>query len=283
MPNRPTNKGENKNANRNAKRTQRRHELVSDRPNNEDESSNNDKIYGRNPIIEALEHGREIDKILVQDEIRHTQLGKILNLAKSRNIQYQVVDKRRLDAIVQGENHQGVVAYVAAQKYVEVDDILNYAIAKGEKPFIVIAEGITDPHNLGSIIRTANAAGAHGVIIPKNRSVSLNSTVSKVSAGAIEYTRVAKVPNITQTIKRLQKEGLWIVGTDLSGTQMHYECDLKGPLGIVIGSEGEGISRLVRETCDFVVKIPMLGETQSLNASVAAGVLLYEAVRQRLS
>ena len=162
-----------------------------------------------------------------------------------------------------------------------VEEILKRAEERGESPFIVICEGLSDPHNLGSIIRTANAAGAHGVIIPKNRSVALNSTVAKVSAGAVEYTYVAKVSNISQTLDKLKKKGLWIVGTDISAAQNHYECDLKGPLGIVIGSEGSGMSRIVRESCDFLVKIPMIGEIESLNASVAAGILMYEALRQR--
>ncbi len=241
-----------------------------------------DIIYGRNPVIEALEANHTMDKILIQEGIRHSQIGYIRNLAKEKGIQYRFVDKKTLDRTVDGENHQGVAALAAAYPYADLSDILNAAKEKGEPPFVVIAEGITDPHNLGSIIRTANAAGAHGVIIPKNRSVSLGSVVAKVSAGAVEHTPVARVTNITQTIDLLKKEGLWIAGTALEATQYCYDCDLKGPLGIVIGSEGEGMSRLVREHCDFLVKIPMLGKTESLNASVAAGVLLYEAVRQRM-
>lgn len=241
-----------------------------------------DIIYGRNPIIEALESDRPIDKIFIQERLNHPAIGKIRNLAKGRGIPYTFVAKQKIDRMADGENHQGVVASAAAHRYYDVEDILKYAEEKGEKPFVVICEGLTDPHNLGSIIRTANASGAHGVIIPKNRSAVLNSTVAKVSAGAVEYTRVAKVSNIAQTIEKLKKQGLWIVGTDLSATQRHYECDLNGALGVVIGSEGSGMSRLVREKCDFLVKIPMIGEIESLNASVAAGVLLYEAVRQRL-
>lgn len=241
-----------------------------------------DMIYGRNPVIEALEAGRTtMDKLLIQEGLRHSQIGYIRNLAKERGILYRFVDKRKLDLLCEGENHQGVVALAAAHTYAELEDLLAAAKKRNQPPFLVIAEGITDPHNLGSIIRTANAAGAHGVVIPKNRSVALNATVSKVSAGAVEYTPVARVTNIPQTLERLKKEGLWIVGTDLSGTQSHYECDLTGPLGVVVGSEGEGMSRLVRESCDFLVRIPMRGEIESLNASVAAGVLLYEAVRQR--
>lgn len=239
-------------------------------------------LYGRNPVAEALEAGQTpLDKILIQDGLRHAQLARIRSLAKERGIHYQFVDKRRLDALCQGENHQGVAALAAAHTYTPLEEILARAEAKGEPPLLVVAEGITDPHNLGGILRTANAAGAHGVVIPKNRSVSLNGTVAKVSAGAVEYMPVARVTNIVQTLKLLKRRGLWIVGADLSGTQSHYDCPLTGPLGIVIGSEGQGMSRLVRENCDFLVRIPMLGEIESLNASVAAGVLLYEAVRQR--
>ncbi len=244
---------------------------------------NEDIIYGRNPVIEALESGHTMDKIFIQEGLRHSQIGYIRNLAKERGIVYRFVDKRKLDNMTDGENHQGVVAFAAAHKYAELSDILKAARDKEEPPFIIIAEGITDPHNLGSIIRTANAAGAHGVVIPKDRSVSLSSVVAKVSAGAVEHTPVARVTNITQTIDLLKKEGLWIAGTALEAEQYHYESDLTGALGIVIGSEGEGMSRLVREHCDFLVKIPMLGKAESLNASVAAGVLLYEAVRQRMA
>ncbi len=243
---------------------------------------NEDKLYGRNPVIEALEADRPIDKIFLQEGLKHALIGKIRNSAKAKGIPYQFVDRKKLDKLSDGENHQGVVALAAAQKYVEVSEILEKAKAKGEPPFIVICDGLTDGHNLGSILRSANAAGAHGVIIPKNRSVALNSVVAKTSAGAVEYTPVAKVSNIAQTIEKLKKEGLWIVGTDVSGSQNHFECDLKGPLAIVIGSEGEGMSRIVREACDFLVTIPMLGEIESLNASVATGILLYEAVRQRM-
>lgn len=241
-------------------------------------------IYGRNPLIEALEAGNTtIDKILIQDGLRHSQIGYIRNLAKKKGVQYRFVDKRKLDTMAEGQNHQGVIAFIAAHKYAELSDIFAIAEERGESPFVVIADGITDPHNLGSIIRTANAAGAHGVIIPKNRSAALNATVSKVSAGAVEYTPVVRVTNLSQTMKQLQDKGLWIVGTDLSATQTHSQCDLTGALAIVIGSEGEGMSRLVRENCDFLVKIPMIGRIESLNASVAAGVLLYEAVRQRIN
>ena len=239
-----------------------------------------DKIYGTNPVLEALSSGREIDKILILDGARHSRISRITAMAKEKGIAYRFVSKQSLDRLC--ENHQGVVAYAAAHSYADVEDILNIAREKGEPPFVIIAENLSDPHNLGSIIRTANAAGAHGVIIPKNRSVGLNSTVSKVSAGAVEYTPVARVSNIASTVEKLKKEGLWIVGTAVEGKMTHYDCDLTGALGIVIGSEGEGMSRIVREKCDFLVKIPMIGEIESLNASVAAGVLVYEALRQRL-
>ncbi len=240
-----------------------------------------DKIYGRNPVIEALEAGHETDKVFLQDGLTHSQISKITALAKERHIPYQFVNKRRLDELAEGGNHQGVVILAAMHSYASVEDILNKAREKGEPPFILIAEGLSDPHNLGSIIRTANAGGVHGIIIPKNRSVGLNGTVAKVSAGAIEHTLIAKVSNIAQTIEKLKKEGIWVAGTDLNAADYHYNTDLKGALAIVIGSEGEGISRLTREKCDFLVKIPMLGEIESLNASVAAGILIYEAVRQR--
>lgn len=240
-----------------------------------------DKIFGTNPVLEALLAGREIDKILLQDGARHSKLSKIAAIAKENGVMYRFVNKKKLDELSEGANHQGVLAYAAAHSYAELDDILEYARQRNEAPFVVIAEGLSDPHNLGSIIRTANAAGAHGVIIPKNRSVGLTGTVAKVSAGAVEYTRVARVSNISATIDKLKKEGLWVAGTALEGSSLHYEADLTGALAVVIGSEGTGLSRLVREKCDFLVKIPMLGQTESLNASVAAGVLLYEAVRQR--
>ncbi len=240
-----------------------------------------DRIFGTNPVFEALSSGREIDKIFILEGARHSRLAQIISLAKKRGIHYTTVSRKKLDELSENGNHQGVLAFAAAHEYSTVDDILKLAEKKGEAPFIIIAEGLSDPHNLGSIVRTANAAGAHGVIIPKNRSVGLTATVAKVSAGALEYTPVARVTNISSTIDELKKAGLWIAGTALEGSSLHYDADLTGALAIVIGSEGEGLSRLVREKCDFLVKIPMLGQAESLNASVAAGVLMYEAVRQR--
>ena len=240
-----------------------------------------DRIFGTNPVFEALSSGREIDKIFILEGARHSRLGQIISLAKKRGIHYTTVSRKKLDELSENGNHQGVLAFAAAHEYSTVDDILSLAKKRGEAPFIIIAEGLSDPHNLGSIVRTANAAGAHGVIIPKNRSVGLTATVAKVSAGALEYTPVARVTNISSTIDELKKAGLWIAGTALEESSLHYDADLTGALAIVIGSEGEGLSRLVREKCDFLVKIPMLGQAESLNASVAAGVLMYEAVRQR--
>ena len=239
-----------------------------------------DKIIGRNPVLEAIKSGRSIDKILIKKGKYEGSVVTVVKKAKAAGIIIQEVDRAKLDAIAEGGNHQGVVAYVSAYDYVSVEDILKKAEDKGEAPFVVICDKITDPHNLGAIIRTANCVGAHGVIIPKRNSVGINSTVAKTSAGAVEYTGVAKVTNIANTIDKLKKQGMWIVAADMDGQEM-YGADLKGSLGIVVGSEGEGVSRLVKEKCDFVVSIPMSGEINSLNASVAASVLLYEALRQR--
>lgn len=239
-----------------------------------------DKIIGRNPVLEAIRSGRAIDKILVKKGRYEGSIVPIIKKAKEAKIIIQEVDRAKLDMIAEGENHQGVIAYVSAYEYAEVKDILSRAAEKGEAPFVIICDKITDPHNLGAILRTANCAGAHGVIIPKRGSAGLNSIVAKTSAGAVEYTPVAKVTNIASAIDDLKREGMWIAGADMDGEEM-YNIDLKGSLGIVIGSEGEGISRLVKEKCDFIASIPMCGQINSLNASVAAGVLMYEALRQR--
>lgn len=241
-----------------------------------------DKIIGRNPVLEAIRSGRSIDKILVKKGKYEGSIVPIIKKAKENGVIIQEADKAKLDAASEGGSHQGVIAYVSAYEYSDVNDILNAARDKGEPPFVIICDKITDPHNLGAIIRTANCVGAHGVIIPKRNSVGLNSTVAKASAGAVEYTRVAKVTNIVSAIEDLQKEGLWITAADMDGEEM-YNIDLKGAVGLVIGSEGEGVSRLVKEKCDFVASIPMTGRINSLNASVAAGVLMYEALRQRIA
>lgn len=239
-----------------------------------------DKIIGRNPVLEAIKNGRSIDKILVKKGRLEGSIVPIIKKARDAGLVIQEVEHQKLDAAAEGENHQGIIAYVSPYEYKTVRDILDIAQAKNEPPFVIICDKITDPHNLGAILRTANCAGAHGVIIPKRNSVGLNSTAVKAAAGAAEYTPVAKVTNISSTIDELKKEGLWIAAADMDGQEM-YKTDLKGALGIVIGSEGEGIGRLVKEKCDFIVSIPMHGNINSLNASVAAGVLIYEALRQR--
>jgi len=239
-----------------------------------------DKIIGRNPVMEAIRANREIEKIFIKKGGAEGSIVSIIKKAKEKGIIVTEVDKQKLDAMAEGGNHQGIIALVAVCEYVSVKDILNAAREKGKAPFIIICDKITDPHNLGSILRTANCVGADGVIIPKRNSVGLNAVVAKTSAGAIEYTPVARVTNIARTIDELKDEGLWIAGADMDGSVM-YKTDLKGSIGLVIGSEGEGISRLVREKCDFVVSIPMYGDINSLNASVAAAVLMYEISRQR--
>ena len=238
-----------------------------------------DKLIGRNPILEALKAGADIEKILVKKEADGS-LIPIINKAKAAGIPVSETDRRRLDEIAEGGNHQGIIAYTPVASYVSVEDILAAARRKGRAPFIIILDKITDPHNLGSIIRTANCAGADGVIIPKRGSVGLNATVAKTSAGAIEYTPVARVTNIARTIDDLKKEGIWIIGADMGGEPM-YCIDMTGAAALVIGSEGKGISRLVREKCDFIAEIPMWGEINSLNASVATAVMMYEVRRQQ--
>ncbi len=237
-------------------------------------------IEGRNAVTEALRSDRPMDRIYIQDGCQDGAISTIKREAKKRDVQVRFVAKERLDQMSQTGRHQGVIAYVAAYEYAEVSDILQLARDKGEDPFILLLDGIEDPHNLGAIIRTANQAGAHGVIIPKNRAASLTAIVAKTSAGALNYTPVAKVTNLARCIEDLKKEGLWFVCGDMGGEVM-YKQNLTGPIGLVIGSEGEGVSRLVKEKCDFVASIPMKGQIDSLNASVAAGILCYEIVRQR--
>ena len=238
-------------------------------------------IEGRNAVIEAYRSGKPIDKLFILDGCQDGPMMTIKREAKKHDTLVKYVTKERLDQLSETGKHQGVIAYAAAYEYAEVDDILETAKKKGEPPFIFLLDNIEDPHNLGAIIRTANLAGAHGVIIPKRRAVGLTSTVAKTSAGALNYTPVAKVTNISATIEELKERGLWFVCADMGGESM-YRLDLKGPIGLVIGNEGEGVSRLVREKCDFIASIPMKGDIDSLNASVAAGVLAYEIVRQRM-
>ncbi|MCR4673526.1 MAG: 23S rRNA (guanosine(2251)-2'-O)-methyltransferase RlmB [Lachnospiraceae bacterium] len=239
-------------------------------------------IEGRNAVLEALRSDTVIDKIFVLDGSSDGPIRSIVREAKKQNIMIDFVKKERLDQISDTGKHQGAIAYIAAYEYATVDDILEVAKEKNEDPFIFILDGIEDPHNLGAMIRTANLAGAHGVIIPNRRAVGLTATVAKASAGAINYTKVAKVTNINQTIEALKEVGLWFVCADMDGEEM-YRLNLKGPIGLVIGNEGEGVSSLTKKKCDFVASIPMKGDIDSLNASVACGVLAYEIVRQRMN
>ena len=238
-------------------------------------------IEGRNAVLEAFRSGKTIDKLFIMDGCKDGPIMSILREAKKSDTIVKFVDKERLDKMSQTGRHQGVIANAAAYEYAQVEDILQAARDKNEAPFVFILDGIEDPHNLGAIIRTANLSGAHGVIIPKRRAAGLTATVLKTSAGALNYTPVAKVTNIATTIEELKKEGLWFVCADMGGEIM-YNLDLKGAIGLVIGNEGEGVSRLVKEKCDFVASIPMKGNIDSLNASVAAGVMAYEIVRQRM-
>ena len=238
-------------------------------------------IEGRNPVIEAIKNDREIDKIMIANGAKEGSIKKIIAMAKEKNIVIQYVDRNKLDEISTSHSQQGVIANVSEYKYYEWDELIQNVKDKGEDPFFIILDEITDPHNLGSIIRTADAVGAHGVIIPKRRSVHITPTVAKASAGAVEYVPVCKVTNIVNTIKTLKEHGLWIAAADMDG-QTFYEQNLTGPIGLVIGSEGFGISRLVKKNCDFTVKMPMVGNVTSLNASVAGSILLYEIFKQRM-
>ena len=238
-------------------------------------------IEGRNAVIEAYRAGKTIDRLFILDGCQDGPIQTIKREAKKADTQIRFVTKERLDQLSDTGKHQGVIAYAAAYEYAEVSDILALAKEKGEDPFVIILDNIEDPHNLGAIIRTANQAGAHGVIIPKNRAVGLTATVARTSAGALNYTPVAKVTNLVKTMEDLKKQGLWFVCADMDGEGM-YDLNLTGPIGLVIGNEGEGVGRLVKENCDFVASIPMKGDIDSLNASVAAGILSYEIVRQRL-
>jgi 23S rRNA (guanosine2251-2'-O)-methyltransferase len=238
-------------------------------------------IGGKHSILEAIKAGRTINKIWVAENAQKALTQPIIAEAKQHGIIVQFADKRKLDTMAEGLQHQGVVAQVAAYDYVEIDDILEVARERGEDPFILILDEIEDPHNLGSILRTADCTGVHGVIIPKRRSVGLTATVSKISAGAVEYVPVARVTNIAQTIDKLKERGVWVAGTDVSAADDVYRSNFAMPIALVIGNEAKGVGRLIKEKCDFLVKLPMQGKINSLNASVAAGVLMYEVVRQR--
>ena len=243
---------------------------------------NTDQVEGRNSVIELLESGRDINKIYVAKSEKHGSINKIIALAKEKRIIINEVERSKINQMSQTENHQGVIAIVPPFDYCDVDDILNLAKEKNEEPFIVILDGIEDPHNLGSIIRTSETAGVHGIIIPKRRAAGVNSTVNKVSAGAVEHMKVARVNNITETIRYLKENDIWVCGTDINTDTYYYNQDYTMPIAIVIGSEGFGMSRLVKENCDFLVKIPMKGKITSLNASVSAGIVIYEAVKQKI-
>ena len=247
----------------------------------QEEKRFDDQIEGRNSVLELLDSGKDINKIFVARGERHGSINKILAIAKERRIIVVEKDKKQMDEMAQEENYQGVIAIVPPFEYVEVEDILNTAKEKQEDPFVLILDGIEDPHNLGSIIRTAETAGIHGIIIPKRRAAAVNSTVNKTSAGAVEHMKIARVTNISDAIEELKQAGLWICGTDINAEKYYYNQDLTGPLGIVIGNEGKGISEKVKKNCDFNVKIPMKGKVTSLNASVSTGIIVYEAVKQR--
>lgn len=248
----------------------------------ENHKNYNDQVEGRNAVIELLESGKDINKIFITKGERHGSINKIISMAKEKKVILVEKEKRKMEEIAQTLNYQGVIAMVPPYEYCEVEDILQEAKTKKEEPFVLILDGIEDPHNLGSIIRTAETAGVHGIIIPKRRAAAVNSTVNKVSAGAVQHMKIARVTNITDTIEDLKKEGLWICGTDINTKTYYYDQDFKMAIGIVIGNEGSGISQKVKKNCDFLVKIPMKGKVTSLNASVSTGIVVYEAVKQRL-
>ena len=267
----------------NQRRGQDRKQNVRIEENKQEEKRFDDQIEGRNSVLELLESGKDINKIYVTRGERHGSINKILAIAKERKIIVVEKDKRQMDEMAQEESYQGVIAIVPPFEYVEIEEILNTAKEKNEEPFVLILDGIEDPHNLGSIIRTAETAGVHGIIIPKRRAASVNSTVNKASAGAVEHMKIARVTNISDSIEELKQAGLWICGTDICAEKYYYNQDLTGPLGIVIGNEGKGISEKVKKNCDFNVKIPMKGKVTSLNASVSTGIIVYEAVKQRIA
>ena len=241
-----------------------------------------DQVEGRNSVLELLESKKDINKIFITRGERHGSINKIIALAKENKVIVVEKEKRQMDEMAQTQNYQGVIAIVPPYEYCEVEDIINLAKERQEDPFVLILDGIEDPHNLGSIIRTAETAGVHGVIIPKRRAAMVNSTVNKVSCGAVQHMKIARVTNITDTIEELKEQGLWICGTDINTDKYYYNQDLTGPIGIVIGNEGNGITQKVKKNCDFLVKIPMKGKVTSLNASVSTGIVVYEVVEQRM-
>ena len=259
------------------------HEMRADRGMAEPRELPEDVLIGRNAVTEALKAGRGINKLLLAEGDKEGSISEIVALAKERGIIVQSVERGKIEAVAGGFRHQGVLAYVSPVAYVELEDILKAAEAKGEAPFLLLLDELEDPHNLGALLRTADATGVHGVLIPKRRSVPLTATVAKTSAGAIEYVPVARIGNIAQTIKKLKDKGFWVAGADMDGSQNYYEADLTGPLVLIVGSEGKGMGRLTKEQCDFVVRMPMVGRINSLNASVAGSILMYESLRQRLA
>lgn len=275
--NRNQNQEQNQNRNRNRNQTQ---DQIRNQNQNQDEIQNQDYIIGKNPVIEALKSERDINKILIAEGSQSGQMQQVIGMAKEANVMVQFVPRKKIDQLSEG-NHQGVVAQVAAYEYAEIDDLFAAAEKKNEAPFFMLLDEIEDPHNLGSIMRTADAAGAHGIIIPKRRAVGLTATVAKASTGAIEYIPVVRVTNMSRTIDELKERGVWIAGTDASGKEDYREFDGTLPLGLVIGSEGKGMGRLIKEKCDFLLSLPMAGRVTSLNASVAASLLMYEVYRKR--
>lgn len=249
--------------------------------NYKEEKQYQDQVEGRNAVIELLESGRDINKIFVSNGEKNGSINKILAMAKERRVIVTEVNRKKLEEMAMSDNHQGVIAIVPPYEYCDIDDILNCAKSRNEDPFILILDGIEDPHNLGAIIRTAETAGVHGIIIPKRRAAGVNSTVTKVAAGAVEHMNIARVNNINEAIRYLKENDVWVCGTDIDTNTYYYDQDLTGSIAIVIGSEGFGMGKLVKENCDFLVKIPMKGKITSLNASVSAGIVVYEAVRQR--
>lgn len=246
------------------------------------EKNYDDQVEGRNSVLELLESGKDINKIFITRGEKHGSINKIIAIAKEKKVIIVEKDKRQMEEMAQNHNYQGVIAIVPPFEYCEIENIIEEANLKNEEPFVLILDGIEDPHNLGSIIRTAETAGVHGIIIPKRRAAGVNSTVNKVSAGAVEYMKIARVTNISDAIQKLKDNGLWICGTDINTEKFYYDQDLKGPLGIVIGNEGNGISEKVKKNCDFLVKIPMKGKVTSLNASVSTGIIIYEVLKQRM-
>lgn len=249
---------------------------------NEPETEDILRLEGRNPVMEALKSGRTIEKLLVAKGSQEGSIRQIIAIAREKGIVVSEVDRVKLDNMSETRSHQGVIAIISPYSYVDVDDMLELAAQRNEPPFIVVLDEIFDPHNLGSILRTADACGAHGVIITKRRAVGLTPTVAKSSAGAIEYVKVAKVTNISQTLQYLKEKGLWIAGADMDGKKSYFEADLTGPIALVVGSEGGGVGRLIKENCDFLVRLPMKGHISSLNAGVAGAIVMYEILRQRI-